>query len=336
MSDQAMKLFEALSGVDEELLERCDQKVNRKNTTVYNLFGKYGRTMAACICLIVVGVAAWSGYRFVTGPCGSDASGQNGSPAEAADMGGSILTADGGSNGESGKVFSDSEMLGNDATAAGGTAGNGEITESEVNGNPAEASAAAVEAATPEAQQEPAQNMQAMTADKAGSMSSSGEDRDLHTESVSERDNTAEKMEEMRRLESQIADSRSAVPWEEAIALDPFAGYLPTVLPAGYEPLSARRSTFPDLWNNVIYKWSEGEHIFSLDMTLGEVMTREDMEKRDGINEFLAEEFQKEWIPEPLDGQIRFTLYYADGMEIGFAGYVTADEMWEVVEAVSR
>lgn len=333
MSDQAIRIFEALSGVDGELLERCDRKAVRESTKVYRLLGKYGRTMAACICLIAVGAAAWSGYRFVTGGGGSGASGANQSPARWADRTESILTADSGSGG------SDGGMTGNDMTAADGTAGDGATPEMEANELPAAmpSPTAAVESAAPEAQKESVQSAQSMASDTAGNMSSSGEELGSHTgNGSSETDDMAEKMEEILRREGELTDSRELLPWEEAIALYPFAGYVPTALPAGYVPLSARRSPLPDSWNNVIYKWSEGEHVLSLNMTLGEVKTGEDIEREDGLNEYLAGEFRKELIPEPLDGQICFTLYYGDGMRIDFSGYITVDEMWDIVKSVSE
>ena len=340
MSDQAIKLFEALSGVDEELLERCNQKADRKNTMVYRLFEKYGRALAACFCLMMVGAAVWSGYRFVTASYGSDASGSNNSQAELSGMAQSLLTADGGSNGESGGAGPSSEMTGGNVTTADGTAGDRAEPGYGADGRRQEAasSAAAVEAAMPAAEQEPVQNsMSSMTEDKAGNISTSGNNLASPTEnSISGEDSIAKKIDDLLKKENQITDSREVVPWEEATALEPFVDYLPTTLPAGYRAFSARRSSFPDSWNDIIFKWSDGEHILSLDMTLGEVMDREEIEKRDGINEYLAEEFRKELIPEPLEGEIRFTLYYADGMEISFVGYISADEMWEVVESVSK
>lgn len=51
----AMRIFEALSSVDEELLVRSD---GQKNVVP---FWKYAKVMAACICFVVVGVAAYTG-----------------------------------------------------------------------------------------------------------------------------------------------------------------------------------------------------------------------------------------------------------------------------------
>ncbi len=337
MSDQAIKLFEALSGVDEELLERCNQKANRKSTAVYRMFGKYGRAVAACVCLIVAGAAAWSGYRFVTTPYGSDVSGLNNSPAELPEMTQSVLTADGGGNGGDGEAGMEDKMAGSDMGAAGGTAGGGNGSGAETDEIRAEeaSSTAAVGAAASE--KEPAQDMQGqLPADNTETMLSP-ENSDSHTNGgIGEGDNIEEEMEEMLEKENAIADSRVMVSWEDAIALEPFAGYIPASLPAGYEPLCARRSSFPDSWNNMIYKWSDGEQILWLNMTAGEVVTREDIERRDGLHEYLAGEFRKELIPEPVDGRICFTLYYEDGMRIDYGGHITADEMWELVEAVSK
>lgn len=333
MSDQAMKLFEALSGVDEELLERCERRVQRKSTVGYRLFGKYRRTIAAAFCLIAVGAAAWSGYRFVAGSYGSDASGSNGAAAQLSDMEQSILTADGG---DCGGAAPSAGMTGSDMALSDGTAGGGVVTGSEADGirEDAASPAASAEAASAETQQEVTQSAQGAE-DRSGSVASTEDGLASPAESgVSEMESAAEKMEAMRIKESGIMDSREQILWEEAIALKPFADHIPTDLPGGYEPLSARRSTLPDSWNNVIYKWSEGEHILSLNMTLGEVKTGEDIVKEDGVNEYLAKDFRRELIPEPLDGQILFTLYYSDGMRIDFAGYITVDEMWDMVESV--
>lgn len=329
MSDQAMKLFEALSGVDEELLERCERRVQRKSTVGYRLFGKYGRAIAAAFCLIAVGAAAWSGYRFVTGSYAPDASGSNGAAAQLSDMEQSLLTADEGDRSE---AAPSAGMTGSDMALSDGAAGGGAMTGSEADG--IREDAASAEAASAETQQEVMQSAQGAE-DGSGSVPSTDNSPASPAENgVSEMESAAEKMEAMRIKESEIMDSREQILWEEAIALKPFADHIPTVLPGGYEPLSARRSTLPDSWNNVIYKWSEGEHILSLSMTLSTVKTGEDIEKEDGVNEYLAKDFRRELIPEPLDGQILFTLYYSDGMRIDFAGYITVDEMWDMVESV--
>lgn len=56
-NEQAMKLYEAMSGVDPELLARSE-KAGKKNKVIP--FYRYARAMAACIALIVVGSACWA------------------------------------------------------------------------------------------------------------------------------------------------------------------------------------------------------------------------------------------------------------------------------------
>uniref|UniRef100_UPI00405656EA hypothetical protein n=1 Tax=Acetatifactor sp. TaxID=1872090 RepID=UPI00405656EA len=57
--DGAMRLFEALSSADEELLERSEGKKK-----VFS-FWKYSKVMAACVCLVVLGTATYATTRVV-------------------------------------------------------------------------------------------------------------------------------------------------------------------------------------------------------------------------------------------------------------------------------
>ena len=301
MSDQAVKLFEALSHVDEELLERCEQKVIRRGTIMRRLSGKYGRAAAACVSLIVAGAAAWGGYRLAVEP--GAASGSQ-APAELCGMAQSAAPL---------------EDRGAEENVELATGGNGA----------AEGAAEAL----------PIQEFQSqISGEKQSSSISSGVIREDCSDDIVPGEECQTESEKQEAEEKKPGDSRYAVSWEEACAAEPFASYLPTVLPAGYEALCAGRSLNPDRWNNMIYMWSDGKYVLSLDMTLGEVTTGEDIEKRDGQNEYLAEDFRKELIPvlQPADDPISFTLYYEDGMRIDFKGMVTADQMWEVVESVLK
>ncbi len=57
----AMRIFEALSGVDEQLLERCQGKdIPSQNKKPQGLW-YYGKVMAACFCLVIIGSALWAG-----------------------------------------------------------------------------------------------------------------------------------------------------------------------------------------------------------------------------------------------------------------------------------
>lgn len=67
----AMKIFEALSGLDEELLERSEEPfgVHAKRKVIP--FTRYSRLIAACACLLVVVGGVYAGTRFGIGPYGT-------------------------------------------------------------------------------------------------------------------------------------------------------------------------------------------------------------------------------------------------------------------------
>ena len=54
-TEKAMKLMQALSGVDEELLARSEEK--RPEHKIVRFMNRYGKGCAACLCLIVAGAA---------------------------------------------------------------------------------------------------------------------------------------------------------------------------------------------------------------------------------------------------------------------------------------
>lgn len=59
----AMKIFEALSSVDEELLMRSEGNNSNEGCKRVIPFGRYAKVMAACICFAVVGVGAYAGVQ---------------------------------------------------------------------------------------------------------------------------------------------------------------------------------------------------------------------------------------------------------------------------------
>ncbi|MCM1542362.1 MAG: hypothetical protein NC121_14025 [Blautia sp.] len=325
MSEQAVKIFEALSDVDEELLERCNQEADQKTGALYRLYRKYGKAMAACLCLMAVGAAAWGGYR-LTADKYQSGQGLNGAADLAAS---SMAAADCGALEENGEAEWEAGTAGGEAALADG------ITTEAV---PAPAAgAASAEAADLQMEQSASSQTEAGKIHDLESPDSSGGTDTVGAASQEVSLSQADKYAQLRGQENALLDSRGEISWEEACTTEPFSSYLPTVLPAGYEAFSARRSAFPEQWDNLIFKWTDGGQIFYLNMTQGETVTREDIERRDGLNEYVAEDFRKELMPDPPAGEpLSFTLYYADGMRIDFNGYVTADEMWAVVESIDR
>lgn len=325
MSEQAVKIFEALSDVDEELLERCSRRAGRKMGAVYRTYQRYGRAMAACICLAVAGAAAWGGYRLATGHAGAGNAGLGGAAAEWNQMVQAQCMDDetcGGAYDGNGEAGSAEGAVENGLEARAGN---------QAGASPAAAAGAAASMESAKQQTQDVQGQAAMTSDAA---SAGGHGADAGSSAVTE-EALVERYDKLRETENALTDSRWEIPWQEACVAEPFSSYLPTVLPAGYEAFAARRSALPGQWDNLIYKWTDGTHILYLNMTLGEVTTREDIERRDGLYEYLAEDFRRELVPDPpAGGAVTFTLYYADGMRIDFSGYITADEMWELVESI--
>ncbi|MCM1063823.1 MAG: hypothetical protein NC420_04990 [Eubacterium sp.] len=323
MSEQAVKIFEALSDVDGELLERCEQKASQKTGAVYGIYRRYGKAMAACLCLMAVGAAAWGGYRLATDRAGQDLSGA----ADMAQMSQSMAAADCGAPEGNGEA--EREEAENEAALADGimteavpvpAAGSTEVTGPQA-------------AQSMSGQKEAGKISDQTSLDRSDGTEAAG----AASQEVSQAESQADKYAQLREQENALCDSREEIPWGEACTTEPFRSYLPTVLPTGYEAFSARRSALPEQWNNIIFKWADGGHIFFLNMTQGEVVTREDIERRDGLNEYMAEDFRRERMPDPPAGEpLAFALYYADGMRIDFNGYITADEMWAVVESMGR
>lgn len=54
--DGAMRIFEALSAVDEELLERSETQ----RTPILSFWYRHSKGLAAAVCIAVLGVSAWS------------------------------------------------------------------------------------------------------------------------------------------------------------------------------------------------------------------------------------------------------------------------------------
>lgn len=325
MSDQALKLFEALADVDEELLERCNRRRRQKNAMVCRRALKYGKTMAACVCLIVVGALSWGGYRLIT-----DSYGNGNESAQALDTDQKELSGSSVSMSTAERGTEEIDIAAGADTAAAADSASPETSP---------------DAAEPEIIQELMNGLEPELNGNREDSSNSHSDGMVSGSGMSEKETAgdtgdsgdpAENTEEKKTAEDAITDSRKEILWETACALEPFADYLPAAIPAGYEPLTARQSSMPDQWNNVIFKWSNGENFFYLNMTAGAAKTKEEIERSDGLYEYLAEEFRKELIPEPLNGMLLFILYYPDGMKIEFGGYITADEMWDIVESISK
>lgn len=332
MSDQARKLFEALSGVDEELLERCNCEKTGKIVYMSSLW-KYRKTMAACACLLAVGALSFGGYQLLGERTGSSGSGSDlTAPAQISDMATPMETRAGAASGD---VEAASQVTEPEEAKTEGTGSvQSQVTADEGAENDAIRNNAGKFSELKDND---------VTSSVGESLSGSG-DRSSAIDNLQNsmlHNGTAEKSDAQMDKEMASTDSRGEIPWNTACKAEPFGNYIPTVIPAGYEPLSARQSSMPNEWNNMIFKWGNGEQTLCLNMTVGEAKTKgeikAEIEKSDGLYQYPAEDFRKEMIPESMvDGKIAFTLYYSDGMRIDFSGSITEDEMWELVKSISK
>lgn len=98
--ERAMRLMEALSGVDEALLERCGKK--GKIVPYRRPLWRSTRSIAAVMCLAIVGVVSWGGYQLSNMRMGSS----NSSGGKAAE---SVMDAEKEMELEEGAVPEDAE-----------------------------------------------------------------------------------------------------------------------------------------------------------------------------------------------------------------------------------
>ncbi len=308
MSEQACKLFEALLGVDAELLERSER--GKKSKTALSGL-KYGRAAAACLCVLLSGAAVWGGYRMAGGT------------GSGADENAAVQLADMAIPVESSEMEQTKERQSQTSADSAGSLQEEGIAQnsSAIAGTPMQ-----------EGWKSPKEDMDngALTQDNASS-DSVGAQGAVGASKEGKKESAA----------NGVGVAGKEIPWEEACATEPFCRYLPSVLPAGYEPLTARRSAMPEQWNNMVFVWGDGERKLSLSMTWEEPLEvdeiRRRIESQDGLNQYAAEDFTKEALEAfvPESETVAFTLYYSDGMIIDFQGEINADEMWDLVSSVS-
>lgn len=225
MDSRALRIMEALSGVDEALLERCERGKRAVDYKSHNIAGhpggkgffgrksgslwRYSRAWAAVLCLAVAGTLSWGGYQLtkgvdngVSGDSGGSDSGSmsmqgvefqttdsNAAEAETAGVQGEALQEEGGALGQTSYDI-------NDGTAAGSAAGDNSAPDSSA-------------------------------------------ERDLTTEKRQAAEEKADSLTEELEAETEM-DFAPEWPYEEifneeaARAVEKLGDYVPTELPKGY------------------------------------------------------------------------------------------------------
>lgn len=313
--ERALRIMEALSGVDEKLLERSEETGKRKknrNSRKYRrpgLMSRYGGLCAACLCLAVLGAAWW---RFA---------GQDKLP---------------------GMENSTSDNGARDTALQAESCGGGE-TSSLV--SPQESGAAEEDTGTQESGyrlEEPDwldidMLLQTASAEKLNqeidntqqTMQQSPEESPARVEEDAAIQNSPESLEDKCSVKEDAgAENAERISWETARAVSVLGSYVPEKLPEGYEFLAGQQSAEPR--NSILLTWTNQEHILWLKLTETELTA----EMLEGTEEavFDAKEDWQSLIPAPAaDGSIRFSLLYGDGVLVEYKGWLNVSETEELL-----
>ncbi len=238
----AMRIFEALSLVDEELLERSDNQPKEIP------FWKYSKTMAACICFVVLGAALFVGNQlfFTKNETSSDCA----------------MSADTVQNEKGMETETEADM----------DTGNGFV------GNEKAApvvDAAAADTSKEGAAQEEVQNE--ILAETEGMKEDEQSKSQLDTEGIKENaasnhQSTTANVESSQMVQGSTMDSeseiecdmgiprdtREALAEEELRAIENIGEYIPTSIPSGYRFESGYQNKKEDTGEGIGVLWTKG------------------------------------------------------------------------------
>ena len=344
---KAMRIFEALSGVDEELLVRSEESASGKGSmlTVWS----FHKVLAACFCLIVVGAMTWGALRVM--PKSNKSANDTAAPRSMEELG---------------------EEIANDAAAGQSPMSNGSGNEGGM----------APEQSNQELAKENVGNEEQVkneeqAKDARGDVTNSLAEHRLSStapESLSEEiDGNKDKIVD---TESCLTDNRENISEEEARATDILGAYLPTALPAGYTVESARREKNSDAsaaakYVSLSVTWTKGmdsifltvkkvepSHIVFADLSkpecynvhlydipYGETVPEEYRETFDNPV-FRAEDLSLELIEMRMKSVADsgdtdtprgdFSVLYGNDILVKFNGDGSAEQIWEMFQSVTE
>lgn len=323
----ALRLMEALSGVDQELLLRSEAR--RKP------FWIYGRAVAACLALVVVGALSWNGIRMIwTSKGGEGSSSAGGSGYDSAPMLADVRTGD----------TAESEVE------------SGNYTTSAVAEDAGMGSTAAIDDSIKEDLNDTENQIQNLESSKEYDEtvnSTEGRPEDKTMASGSRQENVCE----------YPLNTQEELSEKEARNTEIFGAYLPKDLPVGY--------TFENAWSSdegLTVSWTRGMDsiMISLSLAASESVTTVDVEKPETYDVRLYEIPYGETVPEeyrqvfddPLfasedlslevvNSRMKsvqdagdtdtprgsFSVLYPEGVVLRFNGRGTADEIWAMLHS---
>lgn len=346
---KAMRLMEALSGVDEELLERSEGTGTR---TVIP-FWRYGKQLAACFALVVMGACAIGVYS-VTGN-NKDATGN--------------------------ACFLAPQAMDKNNSMAG--AGDGKSADMA----PSEGREQAADALEKEPAMENGRaDMEEQFTDASNSMQGQSNRQDglqaPQAESTANGLDNKSIAEDSEKLESSPADARAKITLQAAKEMERIGSYVPEKLPAGYRFESARGSSPANSYLDMSLCWCKGMDDIRLHITEFYAVAKMPKDVYDAFQKTIVDPAKPETydvslyeIPyadtvpreyfeifdhpvfkesdfslEMVEARMKsisdagdtdtprgnFAVLYDSGILVEFSGRGSAEEIWEMFESVSR
>ena len=295
--ERALRIMEALSGVDEELLERSgrengataqngetvrngektEKRNRREGAKLYRFVHRHGKLLAACLCLAVLGTAFWGLQRLEGFPYGSsktteaftmDSAVDNCAPEAAEEM-----VAAGAQSNEEPEDAGEQQT-----TGATGMTGGTEAVKKEM-----------------------------------AEMAVAEEDKSVQNSGAN------------------IPDEE--ISWEDAREPEGLGAYIPSKLPAGYREEYACRGTDSGRTVRLTLRWSNGKQ--DLQLGISEADWNEEIRFDAEPPVFTAEEDWKNLLPEPdEDGCRQFGLLLESGILVEYRGYLEKEEILEMFESI--
>lgn len=341
----ALRILGALSGVDEELLERSEKKASKTGTkedsdkaamfhskaVVYKFMQRHGKALAACLCLCVLGTAFWGMRQLAEVPfAGTGNSLKSADKASTTGMPGNYESAM-ENPAEAAAPESALEKAADGAApeAAMEEAAGGAVSEAVRN----EAEALFGESSDAQGATEPewiAMKLLMKTEAIKNNKSDQGMDavEDLNENKQMEETEAAV----IEQEDGEITDFEE-ISWEEAGRLAGLGMYVPDSLPDGYEPVFVRYYNAEEGRGRLTLLCSSGEKKLWLNIT--ETDWTADMFTGLETPVLSEKENWKSKLPKPDgDGGMQFGLLLEDGVLAEYQGYLTEKEIFELFDSI--
>lgn len=369
--EQALRLMEALSGVDEELLERAGAEEGVKIPGTHSMVKasrrfsvRYARPLAAVLCLAVVGALSWGGYQLTTknNKSGSDYAGGAVTEEKMPDSNGEECAPEEemegaeAAGGEGAEALPQEEMHDEmtDLMGAesGGSTGTDGRAEKDTDGYAASGGT------------EGAQNQEV---GMAGSQEGSSESGDSWESHIKESEGDSDTGEDT----GCPTDDRQQLTEEEARDQEGLGSYLPETLPEGYLFEASFLGRDPDSGEACLsVTWTRGLDYITwrvretadppatldpdkpetYDLRLYEIPYGESVprEYRESVDQplFAREDFTRDMVAGRMhtaedQGDTdtprgNFSVLYEDNIIIEFSGRGTVDEIWDLFRSLEE